>query len=210
MTWRSTPQSGVDRMVSTGWNAGRRSSPVARQGRAPACGLEGRPAFQHHHVSDQNCVASFFLDVDHGIYRDKAGKHVVPPLSVTSLAARPWSARHFQKVCFCQVIGRAEIDPTARSSQAGTIPMLPLASTCRGALLGRQACQDALLGRRAGRTPISQCRWQRLAAKASSFSWPIPRMLGLLTMTVITVVTCWWVDAPDILSFAPFSIALVI
>jgi hypothetical protein len=29
-------------------------------------------------------------------------------------------------------------------------------------------------------------------------------------VTVITVVTCWWGDAPDILSFAGFSIALVI
>src|SRR4051812_22121376 len=72
MTWRSTPQSGVDRMVSTGWNAGRRSSPVARQGRAIARGLEGRPAFQHHHIQRSKQTktaspASFSLDLDHGI-----------------------------------------------------------------------------------------------------------------------------------------------
>ena len=54
MIWRAAPQPGVDRMVSTGWGAGRRSSPAARQGRASARGLEGRPAPQHHHASDRN------------------------------------------------------------------------------------------------------------------------------------------------------------
>src|SRR4051795_3809738 len=83
MTWRSTPQSGVDRMVSTGWNAGRRSSPVARQGRAIARGPEGRPAFQQHHIprSKQTKTASpasFSLDLDHGIYRDDTHYMCVP------------------------------------------------------------------------------------------------------------------------------------
>src|SRR3954468_21237677 len=81
MTWRSTPQSGVDRMVSTGWNAGRRSSPVARQGRAIARGLEGRPAFQHHHIQRSKQTktaspASFSLDLDHGIYRDRLHRDI--------------------------------------------------------------------------------------------------------------------------------------
>ena len=40
-------------MVSTGWEAGRRSSPAARQGRASARGLEGRPAPQPY-ASDRN------------------------------------------------------------------------------------------------------------------------------------------------------------
>ena len=41
MTRRATPQTGVDRMVSTSWSGRRWSSPAVRQGRALARGLEG-------------------------------------------------------------------------------------------------------------------------------------------------------------------------
>src|ERR1700737_405723 len=84
MTRRVAPQPGVDRMVSPSWSGRRRSSPVARQGRALARGLEGRLPLQHHHASDQNssssrCRASFSLALKHGIYREPLLNGIIVP-----------------------------------------------------------------------------------------------------------------------------------
>ena len=74
MSRRAAPQLGVDRMVSISWSGEPAVKPPARQGRASARGLEGRPTLQHPHASDQTgwksrCRASFSLAIKHGIYR---------------------------------------------------------------------------------------------------------------------------------------------
>ena len=74
MIRRVAPQAGVDCMVSPSWNGRRLSSPVARQGRALARGLDGCLPFQHPHANDRDswrsrCPQYFPLALKHGICR---------------------------------------------------------------------------------------------------------------------------------------------